>query len=438
MSENLTESVGTAVAGFDGSTLPPEVRAKVEELIRDSVACAVGAHSSETMELLEQIIDPSGGPCLILHSGKQAKLLEAVLLNSQAANMLDFDDAHTDLGHPGATIVQPALALAQARGKTHDEVVEAVAAGYEFNLRWARAVFDYEGKFAGPWSVALLQSYGAYITAAKLLGLDAQQVARGLYFAAAGMPLPVAMKTGIMPGQKMNGLKNYYGQVAHSMVLAALAANADIYSDTTVLDGDQGLWHMMGAKEFHADRVLENLGSEWLIMEMQLKPYSACRWNHAAIDAFGFLAPQFDRAAVERVDVCTFVACVNACSTPEPSNTFEVSFSLPHCFGMMMEGHSLMLLSEDSVHDRAVVEFSHRVHLHEDARMETLFDDGKLPARVVVTLTGGETIEQEVLTMKGEAENPMSDEEHAMKIQALIASSPFDHVRSYAGSIVEA
>jgi hypothetical protein len=53
----------------------------------------------------------------------------------------------------------------------------------------------------------------------------------------------------MMPGQKMNVLKNWYGQVAHSMVLAALAANADIYSDTTVLDGDQGLWYTMRAKE---------------------------------------------------------------------------------------------------------------------------------------------------------------------------------------------
>jgi hypothetical protein len=40
--------------------------------------------------------------------------------------------------------------------------------------------------------------------------------------------------------------------------------------------------------------------------------------------------------------------------------------------------------------------------------------------------------------MKGEAENPMSDEERAMRFQALIASSPFDRVRSDAGSIVEA
>ena len=188
--KNLTERVAHEIVAFDYSGIPPEVIKKAEQLIRDSLAWAVGAHANPTLESLEQIIEPSGGDCLILHSGKQGKLLEAVFLNSQAANMLDFDDAHTNLGHPGATIVPPALAIAQKYGKSREELIEAVVAGYEFNLRWARAVFDYEGKMAGPWSISLLQAYGSYVTAAKLLDLDETQVARGLYFAAAGMPLP--------------------------------------------------------------------------------------------------------------------------------------------------------------------------------------------------------------------------------------------------------
>lgn len=63
---------------------------------------------------------------------------------------------------------------------------------------------------------------------------------------------------------------------------------------------------MMGAKEFHEDRVLADIGTDWLIMEMQLKPYSACRWNHAAIDALGALAPEFKRSEVKQIDVYTF------------------------------------------------------------------------------------------------------------------------------------
>jgi 2-methylcitrate dehydratase PrpD len=437
-SKNLTQRVAHEIVEFDYAGLPPEVIAKTETLIRDSLACAVGAHSSEALLAYEEIIGPNGGDCLIFHSGKKGKLLEAVALNSQAANMLDFDDAHTNLGHPGATIVPVALTIAQKYGKSREEVIEAVAAAYEFNLRWARAVFDYEGKMAGPWSIALLQSYGAYVTAAKLLDLDETQVARGLYFAAAGMPLPVAQKTGLNPGQTMNGMKNYYGQASHSMVQAALLAKAGIYSDTEVLDGDQGLWRMMGAKEFHEERVLANLGKDWLIHEMQLKPYSACRWNHAAIDALGELAPQFKPSDLKQIDIHTFQSAVNACSKTDPASTFEVSFSLPHCFGMLLEGHSLILLSEKSVKDEAVLALSRKVKVHLDEKMEALFAKGKLPARVVVTLKDGKTLEKEVLDMKGERGNPIPDEEHAAKVRALIDSSPHENVRGYARKFTDA
>lgn len=86
---------------------------------------------------------------------------------------------------------------------------------------------------------------------------------------------------------------------------------------------------MMGAKEFHAERVLADRGSNWLIMEMQLKPYSACRWNHAAIDALGALAPEFEPSEVKQIDVYTFQSAVDACSKTDPNNTFELSFSIP-------------------------------------------------------------------------------------------------------------
>jgi hypothetical protein len=220
------------------------------------------------------------------------------------------------------------------------------------------------------------------------------------------------------------------------MAQAALIAKAGVYSDTTVLDGDQGLWRMMGAKEFHEDRVLADIGTEWLIMEMQLKPYSACRWNHAAIDALYALAPQFSPSDVKQIDVYTFRSAVNACSKTDPNNTFELSFSIPHCFGMLLKDQSLVLLAEESVRDQDVLALSRLVKIHLDDKLEALFAKGKLPSRVVVTLKNGKTLEKEVLTMKGEPENRIPAEEHAEKVRALIDSSPHETVKEYANGLL--
>jgi hypothetical protein len=59
-----------------------------------------------------------------------------------------------------------------------------------------------------------------------------------------------------------------------------------------------------------------------------------------------------------------------------------------------------------------------------------------LPARVVVTLSSGKKLEKEVLTMKGEQENPIPEEEHSAKVKTLIDSSPHTNVRRYAQSFL--
>ena len=58
--------------------------------------------------------------------------------------------------------------------------------------------------------------------------------------------------------------------------------------------------------------------------------------------------------------------------------------------------------------------------------------EGKLPARVVVTLQDDRTLEKEVLTMKGEPENPIPEKEHSSKVKTLIDSSPHSNVKAYA------
>ena len=90
-------------------------------------------------------------------------------MNSLAANMLDFDDSHIALGRPGATIVLPALVLSQKYGKSREELIEAVVAGYEFNIRWAKAAFIYVAKLVGPEHVGFGSDYVHDLEAAAAL-----------------------------------------------------------------------------------------------------------------------------------------------------------------------------------------------------------------------------------------------------------------------------
>ena len=140
------------------------------------MAVAVGAHHVALLAEIESLLEVDGGESLILASGNRGSLLEAVYMNALSANLMDFDDAHVDTGHPGASIVQPALVLAERHGNSREEVLEAVVAGYELGIRWGRAFFSYPDKFEGPWSSAMLQSFATVVTASKLLNLTEEEI----------------------------------------------------------------------------------------------------------------------------------------------------------------------------------------------------------------------------------------------------------------------
>jgi 2-methylcitrate dehydratase PrpD len=220
------------------------------------------------------------------------------------------------------------------------------------------------------------------------------------------------------------------------MVLAVLTAKAGLYAEPDVLDGPQGLWKMMGSKAYKEEKILEEIGTRWDIHEMQIKPYASCRWSHAAVDGLYALKSEFDYSEVDKIEVYTFQAATSAVSGRNPTSMLGMQFSVPHVFGMIMHDESLIYMKESSITNQDVIKFSEKVEVKLDEKYEDLFAQGMLPAKVVVQLKNGKLLEKEVLRMKGEMQNPITKKEHDSKINELIASSPYEHVRDYAWSII--
>jgi len=433
----LTGQFATAIIDFSYQDLPPEVVERARYLIADSLATAIGAHHTSIYQEVENIIGPSGGDHLLLASGKRASMSEAVYLNSFAANVLDFDDSHTEVGHPGATIVPAALLLKEAFDKSEQELIEAVVAGYEFNIRWARSVFNYSNKFDGPWSSSTLQVMGTTVMAAKLLDLSTEEIQRALFFAASNTPIPVNQKIGLQRNQIMSGMKNNYGHAARGAVEAVLAARAGIPAEKTVLDGDQGQWRMIAAKEFHPEYLLADIGNIWELMSVQIKPYAACRWMHSSIDAFKALLQQVEPQEIESVEVLIYQFGYQSLRKSEPKTLLELQFSLPHIFGLLANKNSLVdLRLEDTLHEPAI-EFSRKINLVMDQSLEDLFQkENKIAAEVIVTGIDGKEYREQVLSPLGSAGNEISSGAHLIKIRALVDGSPHPQVRELASRYI--
>jgi 2-methylcitrate dehydratase PrpD len=152
------------------------------------------------------------------------------------------------------------------------------------------------------------------------------------------------------------------------------------------------------------------------------KPYSSCRWSHAAIDGLiGILRKQsLEPAAVERVTVHTFERALRLNNYPDPDTLEAAQYSIPFCLGTaaVRGPTSLLPLRESLLHDPDIVRFAGRVNLRVDAELDKEFPT-RTPARVVVE-SGDRRFEQTVWNPKGDPVNPMTIEELEAKFDCLV------------------
>ena len=133
-----------------------------------------------------KVLLAASGPPVASLIGRSERMdgFSAAFVNAVGANLLDFDDTHPEtIIHPTAPVAPAVLAVAEQRGSSGLDVLQAFALGGEVECRLGMAVSP--GHYARGWHItATCGVFGAAAAAAKLLGLDAAQTAHALGIAA--------------------------------------------------------------------------------------------------------------------------------------------------------------------------------------------------------------------------------------------------------------
>ncbi len=207
---------------------PSEVIRKAALCLLDSIGCSMAGSHTRRGDILYSLLTPvaEGGVQIF---GRQFRTTpyEAVFYNALTANFLELDDSYDRPGsimfaHPGANVVPPVLALAQMRGASGQEVLEAIVVGYETCLRVGAAIQpSYRRATEEVWGCATFQTFGSVAAAAKLLKLDLEQTLDALGIAGATAPVPSTLKVWRDDHPDMH---NGYGWAAEAGLRAALIA----------------------------------------------------------------------------------------------------------------------------------------------------------------------------------------------------------------------
>ncbi|MGE0719464.1 MAG: MmgE/PrpD family protein [Alphaproteobacteria bacterium] len=396
------------IAGLDYRSLPADIVHQAKICMLDSIACQIGGMQLKPSQVLLDVLgEVAGGkPVSIPGSPARIGLLGAAYLGAQAANALDFDDSFRTGApcHPGATVVPPGLAVAEARDSGGAALLAAVVAGYEVSLRIGRAVQASPARKADVWGFSPWQAFGAVTTTASLIGLPATTILSALGLTGAQAPVPSIRKF-VDGARPFSWIKNAYGIASEVGVLSALLAERGFLGNREIFDGPNGFWIMSGSDRWQPELATEELGGRWMIRDVGFKPYACCRWTHTMVDALKSLAPSLAGRPIERIDVHGFRELTCSLAGDPPDSIIEAQFNARWVAALEASGRSPAKgLHDRDIGDPTVVALAHNVHLHhEPERDEPYFKLGTLPVRVVVT-AGGETFAAEAEKPTGSPE----------------------------------
>ena len=183
----ITTTLCKYVANTLDREMPPEVAAKTKLHTLDTIAAMVSGSRLKAGEMAARYVDSLGGKpqATVIGTGILTSTVNAALANGMAAHGDETDDSHLrGRFHPGCGIVPAALATAELSGRNGNELLRAIALGYDIG---ARLIFSLGfGKLYTERNSThtLSTTFGATAAAAAMLRLDPTQVRHAFSFAA--------------------------------------------------------------------------------------------------------------------------------------------------------------------------------------------------------------------------------------------------------------
>jgi 2-methylcitrate dehydratase PrpD len=385
-------------------------------VLADSVpVIAAGMQQPEMRAFVDRhLARAASGKAWVIGSGRRALAEDAALLNGTAGTWLELDEGNLFAkGHPGIQVVPAALAAAHERGASGADLLGAVAVGYEVSARISRAA---ETRLSihphGTYGVI-----GAAIAAARLKGFDSPRMLE-LINVAATMGMATSRQT-LLDGATVRNIFT-----GHSGYMGLIAVRLVECGFTGEIDGVGNIYGKVLSDTFDRDKVVQGLGSEWLIARNYFKLHPTGRYVHSAIDALENLLEnvpggKLNARDIERIEVRTYMLAAML-AEKRVTSSFGSRFSIPFALGSILHhGRSGLASFDDAaVANEDVQALAQRVDLQED-KSHTARYPQETPCAIRIVMKDGATHAGSCVVMKGEPSNPHQPEDLRRKFFEL-------------------
>ncbi len=408
--------------------LPPDAINAAKLFLFDSFGCALGGSQQNDVKIaLDHAQEMGGAPtCSTFVSGYKTNPVDAAFLNALMIRAMDYNDIYwkADPSHPSDIISAP-LAICEMKNLSGKDLILGTIIAYEIEMRLAE--FGDPGVREYGWHHATITCIASPIAAGRMLGLSADQIQQ-----AVGISASPSMCLGAVTAGKLTNMKNTVDPMAtRAGVEAALLAQRGFSGPEHVIDGKEGLVHCLekfGGK-FHLNMLTDNLpkctGCHYKIVDCGMKSFPIEALSHAPLTAMMKCVAENNISAdeVAEIKVEVIARAADILGDPakyRPKSKETADHSLPYSLAVgLVDGMVTPLqFKQERIDDTSLESVMDLVKVVANEEFEKLFPEFQ-PSRVTLTLKDGSTHMKRVDVPKGDPRDPMTEDEIAVKFNAL-------------------
>jgi 2-methylcitrate dehydratase PrpD len=400
--------------------LPEEVIRQAKLCLLDLVGAACAGAKALPGHVVTEIIEEAGGSPQAVLIGRKEKVpaLNAALGNGLYAHALELDDLHrSSILRPGSPIIPAALAAAEKIGASGKDLITAIVVGYEVGIRIAEAMTPSHYNF---WhTTGTCGTFAAAIAAGKVMGLNEEQLINALGHA--GTQAAGLMELHYSP-EGMMSKPLHASKAAQNGLFSAMLARGGYSSTKTILSGEKGFLRVFAPKA-KLEKIVENIGVDFKIMQISYRIYASTRHTHAGIDlALRLRDKGIKPEDIELLRIQTYSVARDLVGEPFPESVYEAKFSLPFCVSTaLVYGHvGVEDFTEQRTKDPVLEELMSHCTVEIDPLLDAHYPQ-KWGAKLNVILRNGTVDHEQTDFPKGDPENKLSLDQLYTKFRRLSA-----------------
>ena len=390
MSKNLTALLSDYIHKQTYTKLSDPDIEKAKLCFLDWVAVTLAGSQEPISDINFRLIESLGGRAQATLIGRDLKsnLLFAALMNATSAHALDYDDVHLDSsGHPSAPVIPAILALAEWKGLSGKDFINAFVVGVHvfFSIGAGNMPLHYQEGWHNTGTVGHIAAAAA---SARLLNLNKVKIANAIG-AAATQSAGLQTVFGTM-GKPFNA-----GKAAMDGLLAALLAEGNFTGSDDPLGGKNGFFAVYSSKSDPAAMEKALLGKNFL-KGVTFKRYPSCFASHTATDCMLSLKSQYDidPENILEIEGVVYPKCLDIAALAEPITGLEGKFSVQFCLALALAEGRLEpnSFSDAKVNHSLLKPIMNKIKLTGDPA----YSEGRA-SKVIIKFQNGKSIQKKIV-----------------------------------------